>query len=56
MRSCNCTGHLTNPSGVCCLDLPRSPAITTSSTTVLPLTEERIRQIIREELANARRS
>lgn len=59
MRTCNCTGYLTNPGGVCCMDLPRGGTVTTSHVTItpplsLPLTEERLRQIIREEIARDR--
>ena len=59
MRVCHCVGHLTNPGGVCCHDLPSaSPAVTVTGTGIarpLPLDEERIREIIREELAKAKR-
>jgi hypothetical protein len=55
MRSCCCTGYLTNPGGVCCMDLTRTPTVTTTATTSLPtFTEERWRQIIREEIERAR--
>lgn len=62
MRSCNCVGYLTNPGGVCCMDLPRSPVVTSPTTLPVgrtwrePLTEEQVRQIIREELARAKRA
>mgnify|MGYP006351812577 CR=1 FL=1 len=32
MRSCCCTGYLTNPGGVCCVDLP-APAMPWVTTT-----------------------
>lgn len=51
-RVCHCTGYINNPGGVCCMDLPSGGPrpVTVNNTYVAPLTEERIRQIIREEL------
>ena len=55
MRTCNCVGYMTNPGGVCCMDLPTAPVITTRGTAApIPLDEERIRQIIREEIERSK--
>lgn len=64
MRTCCCTGYLTNPGGVCCMDLPARQAVTAPNTGTFivrpvpkpePLTEEDIRRIIREELARSKK-
>lgn len=60
MRTCNCVGYLTNPGGKCCMDLPRTPTVTSPNTLPVgktwrePLTEEQVRQIIREEIKRAK--
>jgi hypothetical protein len=56
MRTCCCTGYMTNPGGRCCMDLNavQVPPVNTTygSHTLTPktLTEDDIRRIIREEL------
>lgn len=55
-RTCCCTGYLTNPGGVCCMDLPRAPVVTTTGTSYpIPPDEERLREIIREEIERAKK-
>ena len=62
MRTCACTGYLTNPEGKCCMDVGRSSFVPYPNTYVggapFPpsrpaLTEDDVRRIIREEFAAA---